>query len=137
MGSLYSFSGTLCHFKTVYTLAVVWGPPPLQRYSPKGKELPYIMTSSCPVADTMAEKTKDLETEEGDSCLLETPNFSDKMLSRLSTLHQKEELCDYTIIAEGKRFPCHRSMLASVSDYFAAMFMGGYYFISLSPSQIG
>ena len=74
----------------------------------------------------MTEETKGVETEEGNSCLLVTPNFSELMMSRLRTLHQEEELCDYTIIVEGKRFPCHRNMLASVSDYFAAMFRGRY-----------
>ena len=74
-----------------------------------------------------AEVVKRLATPEGSpprQCTLVAPDFGAMMLSQLRKLYQKEELCDYTIIADGQRFPCHRCVLASVSDYFAAMLMG-------------
>ncbi|XP_007430858.1 kelch-like protein 6 [Python bivittatus] len=37
-----------------------------------------------------------------------------------------QELCDATLIAGGKRFPCNRALLASVSPYFQAVFTSGF-----------
>ena len=39
-------------------------------------------------------------------------------------LFQKGYLCDYTIVAEGQSFKTHRTILASVSDYFRVMLTG-------------
>ncbi|XP_070619840.1 kelch-like protein 18 [Erythrolamprus reginae] len=44
----------------------------------------------------------------------------------LKHLHQRPELCDATLIAGGKRFPCNRALLASISPYFQAVFTSGF-----------
>ncbi|XP_039218079.1 kelch-like protein 18 isoform X1 [Crotalus tigris] len=44
----------------------------------------------------------------------------------LKHLHQRPELCDATLIAGGKRFPCNRALLASISPYFQAIFTSGF-----------
>ncbi|XP_067318541.1 kelch-like protein 6 [Anolis sagrei] len=40
----------------------------------------------------------------------------------LKQLRQAQELCNATLVAGGKRFPCNRALLASVSPYFQAVF---------------
>ncbi|XP_028595487.2 kelch-like protein 6 [Podarcis muralis] len=42
--------------------------------------------------------------------------------SGLKQLRKTQELCNATLVAGGKRFPCNRALLASVSPYFQAMF---------------
>ncbi|XP_062995848.1 kelch-like protein 6 [Elgaria multicarinata webbii] len=44
----------------------------------------------------------------------------------LKQLHCSEELCNATLIAGGKRFPCNRALLASISPYFQAVFTSGF-----------
>lgn len=44
------------------------------------------------------------------------------VLSRLHDLREREELCDITIIVEGKAIKAHRAVLAASSQYFNAMF---------------
>ncbi|XP_074874065.1 kelch repeat and BTB domain-containing protein 8-like [Carettochelys insculpta] len=44
----------------------------------------------------------------------------------LKQLYQNQQLCDATIVAEGKRFPCHRMLLAAVNPYFRAMFVNAF-----------
>uniref|UniRef100_A0A452IAR0 BTB domain-containing protein n=1 Tax=Gopherus agassizii TaxID=38772 RepID=A0A452IAR0_9SAUR len=44
----------------------------------------------------------------------------------LKQLYQEQRLCDATIVAEGKRFPCHRMLLAAVNPYFRAMFVSSF-----------
>ncbi|XP_050787918.1 kelch-like protein 6 [Gopherus flavomarginatus] len=44
----------------------------------------------------------------------------------LKQLYQEQQLCDATIVAEGKRFPCHRMLLAAVNPYFRAMFVSSF-----------
>ena len=39
---------------------------------------------------------------------------------------KKELFCDFTLIVEGKRFPCHRVILAAQSEYFRIMFSGAF-----------
>ncbi|XP_068128337.1 kelch repeat and BTB domain-containing protein 8-like [Hyperolius riggenbachi] len=44
------------------------------------------------------------------------------VIQGLRDLYFTETLCDVTIVTEGRRFLCHRVVLASVSPYFRAMF---------------
>lgn len=43
----------------------------------------------------------------------------------LNQLRMSNRLCDVSLSAGGKRFPCHKVVLASASPYFNAMFKGG------------
>ncbi|XP_015273630.1 PREDICTED: kelch-like protein 12 [Gekko japonicus] len=40
----------------------------------------------------------------------------------LRQLYQAQQLCDVTLEAEGKSFPCHQMLLASISPYFRDIF---------------
>ena len=40
-------------------------------------------------------------------------------------LRESASLCDCTLIAQDAQFAVHKSLLASVSDYFRAMFCSG------------
>lgn len=44
------------------------------------------------------------------------------VLSRLNDLREREELCDVTIVVEGRAIKAHRAVLAASSQYFNAMF---------------
>ncbi|XP_068128338.1 kelch-like protein 24a [Hyperolius riggenbachi] len=44
------------------------------------------------------------------------------VIQGLRDLYFSETFCDVTIVTEGRRFLCHRVVLASVSPYFRAMF---------------
>ncbi|XP_026544617.1 kelch-like protein 6 [Notechis scutatus] len=44
----------------------------------------------------------------------------------LKHVHHRPELCDATLIAGGKRFPCNRALLAAISPYFQAVFSSGF-----------
>ncbi|XP_044291385.1 kelch-like protein 35 [Varanus komodoensis] len=44
----------------------------------------------------------------------------------LRQLSHTEGLCNATLIAGGRRFPCNRALLASISPYFQAMFASGF-----------
>lgn len=48
--------------------------------------------------------------------------YSERVLNGFSQLRDHGQLCDVNLIAEKQRFPAHRSLLASSSDYFRAMF---------------
>ena len=55
---------------------------------------------------------------------LTSPGHSSAILTTLRQLFRQEQLCDYTVIAEGQTFHTHRTVLAAVSDYFRAMLTG-------------
>uniref|UniRef100_A0A8D9A839 Kelch-like protein diablo n=2 Tax=Cacopsylla melanoneura TaxID=428564 RepID=A0A8D9A839_9HEMI len=52
----------------------------------------------------------------------ESPLHTSILLSGLSKLKSKNLLLDVTLIAEGEAFQAHKVVLASISDYFRAMF---------------
>ncbi|CAG9787729.1 unnamed protein product [Diatraea saccharalis] len=56
---------------------------------------------------------------------------SETALKNIFQYFQSQKLCDVTLIAGGCRIPAHKVMLASCSEYFAAMFTG-----SLKESQL-
>ncbi|RZF35453.1 hypothetical protein LSTR_LSTR013111 [Laodelphax striatellus] len=52
----------------------------------------------------------------------ESPSHTGTLLTGLNALRAKGLLLDVTLITEGQAFQAHRVVLASVSDYFRAMF---------------
>lgn len=44
------------------------------------------------------------------------------LLSRLKELRDQEELCDVTLLVEGRKILVHRAVLAATSRYFNALF---------------
>ncbi|XP_039292521.1 kelch-like protein 26 [Nilaparvata lugens] len=52
----------------------------------------------------------------------ESPSHTGTLLAGLNALRDKGLLLDVTLITEGQAFQAHRVVLASVSDYFRAMF---------------
>jgi hypothetical protein len=52
-------------------------------------------------------------------------HFSDDIRDGFKLLRESSSLCDCTLIAQDAQFPVHKSLLASVSDYFRAMFCSG------------
>ncbi len=62
------------------------------------------------------------------SDLAKTPKLKKMELlqSGVAALYQDKLLCDVQLQAEGKIFSAHRTVLAAVTDYFKAMFTGGY-----------
>jgi hypothetical protein len=76
----------------------------------------------------MAE-AKRLHTPEGtppSHRTLVAPHHAQGVLHTLLCLYQCEDLCDYSIMAEGQAFRVHRNVLAAVSDYFRVMLTGMY-----------
>lgn len=47
------------------------------------------------------------------------------LLEHINRMRDSSELIDIVLVAEGRRFPCHRVVLASFSPYFRAMFTCG------------
>ncbi|CAM5075396.1 unnamed protein product, partial [Natator depressus] len=44
----------------------------------------------------------------------------------LKQMYLEQLFCDATLVVEGRRFPCHRVLLASVSPYFRVMFTSSF-----------
>uniref|UniRef100_A0A8C6SBT6 Si:dkey-260j18.2 n=1 Tax=Neogobius melanostomus TaxID=47308 RepID=A0A8C6SBT6_9GOBI len=51
-----------------------------------------------------------------------TTPLGDYITHGLKQLLDAQQLCDVTLLVEGKKFMCHRVLLAAVSPYFRAMF---------------
>ncbi|XP_005992598.1 kelch repeat and BTB domain-containing protein 12 [Latimeria chalumnae] len=47
------------------------------------------------------------------------------LLDQVSRMKESVEMIDVVLVAEGKKFPCHRLILAAFSPYFKAMFSCG------------
>lgn len=54
----------------------------------------------------------------------ETPDFFKETYNTLNSFLDKGDLCDVEIQCGEKSFKCHRIILASISGYFRAMFLG-------------
>ncbi|XP_078699883.1 kelch-like protein 9 [Branchiostoma floridae x Branchiostoma belcheri] len=54
-----------------------------------------------------------------------SPTYNDSLVANLNRLRSEGTLCDVTLVAEKRKFPAHRAVLASCSDYFRAMFTSG------------
>ena len=52
---------------------------------------------------------------------------ADFVLAGLNRFRQIDpKLCDFTLTAEDRRFPCHRSVLCLFSSFFRAAIQGGF-----------
>ncbi|KAM9788474.1 transcription regulator protein BACH1b [Neosynchiropus ocellatus] len=78
------------------------------------------------VSEVLLEATSgpglDLEHEQNpppDMFVLESAVHSCNVLRRLDELRRRDLLCDVTVVAEGRRFRAHRSVLASCSEFFS------------------
>eukprot|EP00960_Hanusia_phi_P030044 748353-Hanusia_phi.AAC.1 len=67
---------------------------------------------------------------EGDDCkvpiLVKHPEHAAELLNGLSHLFHDESLCDITIRVEDETFRAHRVILASSSDFFKILLVGGF-----------
>lgn len=64
----------------------------------------------------------DCEDDTGETQTFLHQHHAGGVLSRLNDLREREELCDVTIIVEGRAIKAHRAVLAASSQYFNAMF---------------
>ncbi|XP_061463463.1 kelch-like protein 12 [Rhineura floridana] len=71
------------------------------------------------------------DSDEEDSIEKPLQSHEAYLCQGLKQLYQAQQLCDVTLGVEGRRFPCHRMLLASVSPYFRDIF------INSSESQNG
>lgn len=70
-----------------------------------------------------AELPEDVEDDgSGENQTFLNQQHPGNVLSRLHDLREREELCDVTIVVEGKAIKAHRAVLAATSQYFNAMF---------------
>ncbi|XP_060584738.1 kelch-like protein 8 isoform X1 [Ruditapes philippinarum] len=79
------------------------------------------VTESDNNADSQGEDSLSIEASIVD---YETPNFFRDTYKTLNNFRDKGELCDVEIQCGQRSFKCHRILLASISGYFRAMFMG-------------
>lgn len=68
------------------------------------------------------EPLSDSDSEEEDFPDDSTTPLGDYITHGLKQLLEAQQLCDVTLLVEGKKFMCHRVLLAAVSPYFRAMF---------------
>ncbi|RXM35033.1 Kelch-like protein 17 [Acipenser ruthenus] len=69
-----------------------------------------------------SEALSDSDSEEEDFPDESSKSLGDYITQGLKQLLNAQQLCDVTLAVEGKKFMCHRVLLASVSPYFRAMF---------------
>ncbi|KAM5281841.1 kelch-like protein 38 [Ctenodactylus gundi] len=67
-----------------------------------------------------------MDEELPDGLLFKDHNFSSDLLRQLNSLRQNGILTDVSICVGGWEAPCHRSVLASSSPYFRAMFCSNF-----------
>ncbi|XP_060115258.1 kelch repeat and BTB domain-containing protein 2-like [Heteronotia binoei] len=63
---------------------------------------------------------------EADSIQADMLSLKHSIIQGIQQLYQTQQLCDVTLVAEGRMFPCHRPVLASVSFYFRRMFASSF-----------
>ncbi|XP_053502971.1 kelch-like protein 3 [Ictalurus furcatus] len=68
------------------------------------------------------EPLSDSDSEEEDFPDDTTTPLGEYITQGLKQLLDAQQLCDVTLLVEGKKFMCHRVLLAAVSPYFRAMF---------------
>ena len=70
----------------------------------------------------MRDMENDVEEDGGETQTFLYQHHAGCVLSRLNDLREREELCDITIIVQGRAIKAHRAVLAASSQYFNAMF---------------
>lgn len=65
---------------------------------------------------------EDIEDDGGEIQTFLHQHHAGCVLSRLHDLREREELCDVTLVVEGRAIQAHRAVLAASSQYFNAMF---------------
>ncbi|KAG2460423.1 kelch-like protein 2 [Polypterus senegalus] len=68
------------------------------------------------------EALSDSDSEEEDFPDESSKSLGEYITQGLKQLLDAQQLCDVTLVVDGKKFMCHRVLLASVSPYFRAMF---------------
>ena len=105
------------------------GVPPIPQRSDSlkasGVGAPAMSSANGEVTDD-SESHADLSSSQSDLTLMEYEeiDFYRETLKRLQTFADNNQLCDVEIRCGSKSIKCHRVILASVSGYFRAMFMG-------------
>ncbi|KAF7237844.1 Kelch-like protein 24 [Varanus komodoensis] len=67
------------------------------------------------------DSTQDSDEEDGGEKTLQS--HETYLCQGLKQLYESQQLCDVTLGVEGRSFPCHRMLLASVSPYFRDIFI--------------
>ncbi|XP_032996557.1 kelch-like protein 6 [Lacerta agilis] len=65
---------------------------------------------------------KEQDSSGMDDISLSSTSLGCYTIQGLKQLYEARQLCDATLVAEGRIFSCHRALLASFSPYFRAMF---------------
>lgn len=79
--------------------------------------------SVCQQVSTAIPSSMVRNVDDFDFCL---PSHAQGVLEGLQRLRTNPKLADVTLLAGGREFPCHRSVLALCSHYFHAMFSGDF-----------
>ncbi|XP_064930220.1 kelch-like protein 30 isoform X3 [Columba livia] len=79
--------------------------------------------SVCQQVSTAIPSSMVRNVDDFDFCL---PSHAQGVLEGLQRLRANPKLADVTLLAGGREFPCHRSVLALCSHYFHAMFSGDF-----------
>ncbi|TFK07466.1 T-complex protein 1 subunit gamma [Platysternon megacephalum] len=67
----------------------------------------------------------DVDNEKDDT--QDAPQSLGSFMSQgLKQMYLNQQFCDATLVVEGRRFPCHKVLLASVSPYFRVMFTSSF-----------
>ncbi|XP_061453751.1 kelch-like protein 6 [Rhineura floridana] len=97
--------------------STLWASSQRESDSPLGRDAPGSAVMDPPGLAATSRREEEEEEEPEMSVSLKSC-FS----QGLKQLHHTHELCNATLVAGGKRFPCNRALLASISPYFQAVF---------------
>jgi hypothetical protein len=77
---------------------------------------------SVPLTDTQVNAINMEYTDDGVLHDFVDTLHAGSVLSRLQELRDRKELCDVTLVVEGREIVVHRAVLAATSQYFNALF---------------
>ncbi|XP_065840206.1 kelch-like protein 20 [Oscarella lobularis] len=61
-----------------------------------------------------------------EAAVFSTEGHTSLLVSALQSFRKSKDLCDVVVVVDGHRFHAHRIVLASISGYFSAMFLGDF-----------